>query len=220
MPFVADAFIFGFIQGFVVGPVTLYGIQEGLNPKKGPREQMKVIAGAIIVDIFYLMLAVYGVAHFIDHSWVKLLMWTGAAFMLVHMGLNSLHENGKATIQHMHRHKLKFYDSDFVKGIFLCLFNPLAIVFSVMVVGSLYATYQGGAGPMPFALNIELGGILTSTLFILLTFFLSHIFNRQMLKKIVKGGSFILIGYGVYFGWKAVMEAQPVIALIGTHLSR
>jgi len=219
MDFVPDAFIFGFIQGFVIGPITLYSIQEGLNPQRGPWFQAQVILGATLVDITYMLLATYGIAHFIDQSWIKTLMWVGASYMLLHMGLNSLREKiTRMSFHHMRRRRLKFYETDFVKGILMDILNPVAIVFAIMVVGSLYATYQGPANPLSFVLSISTGGLMTSAIFVVATYALGRLFRPSYLQKIIHYSSFVLIGYGVYFGFKALIEAQPVLATIATRL--
>ena len=115
------AFIFGFTQGFVVGPITLYGIREGLDVRKGTWFQVQVILGACFVDTFYLFLGTYGIINFINHDWVRAVMWLGASYLLTSMGWHSLRDHtSKRGFQHMHRHKLHFFDSEFVKGILMC----------------------------------------------------------------------------------------------------
>lgn len=207
-----EAFLFGFTQGFVIGPLSLYGIREGLNPKKGFWYQLQVILGSAVVDIVYLLLATYGVASFVEISWVKMFMWSGAGYMLIRMGINSITEKpGRMNFHHAHRHKLAFFDSDFVRGFIVSLFNPMAVVFSVMIVGSLYATYTGPVSPAAFAMNVNVGGFLAGFIVCLLTLLIRQIFHPWMLKKFMMLGSFVLIAYGVYFSWMAIKEAAPIV---------
>lgn len=210
--FTPEAFLFGFTQGFVIGPLSLYAIREGLNPKKGFWYQLQVLLGSAVVDIVYLLLATYGIAHFVEIGWVKMFMWSGAGYMLIRMGINSIHEKpGRTTYAHAHRHKLAFFDSDFVKGFIVSLFNPMAVVFSVMIVGSLYASYTGSTGPAMFAMNVNMGGFLAGLIVCALTFMVRQIFHPWMLKKFMFVGSLVLVGYGVFFSWKALVEAGPVV---------
>ncbi len=206
------AVIFGFTQGFVVGPITLYGIREGLNPRKGIWLQMQVIFGACLVDTAYLLLGTYGVINFINHDWVRALMWLAASYLLTSMGIHSLRDHThKGSFQHMHRHKLHFFDSEFFKGIMMCLVNPMAMVFSIVVVGSLYGNYSSEVSPLNFAMSVNAGGIMTSFLIIGATFLIRQVFHPWMLKRLMQAGSYILVGYGVWFSFKAVMEIQPMV---------
>lgn len=217
--FTPEAFLFGFLQGFAIGPITLYGIREGLNPKRGFWFQIQVTLGAALVDVIYLILATNGVIHFVDYQWVRLVMWAVAAYMLLTMGVDSLRgDMGKKKLQHVHRHKLHFFDSNFFKGFFMCMTSPLAITYAVMVVGSLYASYATSVPPTVFALNVCMGGFTTSLLIVLSTFVLKHIFHQWMLKKLVIAGSFVLVGYGIFFSWKAVLELVPTVQALSASL--
>lgn len=207
-----EAFIFGFIQGFVIGPLTLYGIQEGLQPRNGLWLQLQVTLGANIVNAFYLIVSTLGVSAVINHEWLRPVLWCGAAYLLISMGRHSLKDpTHKMSLQHAHRHQLHLFDSDFVKGFLLCLINPMAIVFAVMVVGSLYSSYAEEVNPVTFALNVNAGGLLTALVIIGLTYLIRQVFHPWMLKKLMIMGSYVLIGYGLWFSWKALLELEPMI---------
>lgn len=204
--------IFGLTQGFVVGPLTLFGIREGLDPKKGFWFQLQVLLGATLVDIFYLMLASYGAAKFIQYSPVQLAMWIAASYMLFSMGYNSFFGKSKRlSMEHVHRHRKRFYDADFFKAILMNLVNPTAIVFWVMVAGSMYANYVHILSPAAFAINILVGSTLSASLIVLATLLIKHVFHPWMLKKLVKGGALILMGYGVYFSFQALLILKPIV---------
>lgn len=206
-------FMFGFTQGFVVGPITIFGIQEGLNSKKGFWYQVQVILGAALVDMIYLILAAYGAAQFIDNSIIRLIMWSAAAYLLIHMGINSLiGKPHKISFHHLHRHRSKILETDFFRAICLNFINPMAIVFWVMVAGSLYSQYKGVMTPPSFALNIEIGGLISSLLVALATLAVKKVFHESMLKNLIRMGSFVLIVYGIWFMGKAAFEAGPIVA--------
>ncbi|MFA6024309.1 MAG: LysE family transporter [Candidatus Gracilibacteria bacterium] len=210
--FTPEAFLFGFTQGFVLGPLSLYAIREGLNPKKGFWYQLQVILGSFVVDIVYLLMATYGIAHFVENQWVKVVMWTFAGCILIRMGFNSLHEKpGRLTYIKLHGHRLTFFDNDFVKGFIVSLFNPMAVVFSLMIVGSLYASYAGSSGPATFAMNVNLGGVAAGLIVCGLTYAVRQVFHAWMIKKLMFVGSMVLIGYGAYFSFKAFAEIQPMV---------
>ena len=206
-----QAFILGFTQGFVIGPISLFGIREGLDPKRGFWYQLQVILGATLVDIGYLLLSSYGAAQFIEYGLVKFAMWSVAAYLLLSMGYNSFFEKPKRlTIQNVHRHRTKFYETDFFRAILLNLVNPLAIVFWVMVAGSLYGSYSEPITPFVFAANIVVGGTLSALVVALATLMVRHVFHQWMLKKLMKVGSLVLIGYGIYFLFQAILAFQPI----------
>lgn len=207
-----EAFFFGLSQGFVIGPITLYGIREGLNPRRGFWFQTQVILGASLVDTCYLVMGTTGAAQFIQHEWIQTLMWCVAAYMLTTMGYRSLKDHThKRSLQHMHRNKLRLFDSDFIKGSLMCLVNPMAIVFSLIVVGSLYSNHAHEVSPYLFSANVALGGLIASLGIAVLTYLVRHMFHQWMLKKLMAAGSYILIGYGLWFTWKAVLGLQPMI---------
>jgi threonine/homoserine/homoserine lactone efflux protein len=207
-----QAFIFGFTQGFVVGPISLFGIREGLDPKGGFWCQLQVLLGATIVDMFYLLLASYGAAEFIDHGLVKLAMWSIAAYMLLSMGYNSFFEKPKRlSIQHVHRHRKKFYETDFFRALLMNMVNPTAIVFWVMVAGSMYATYPEPISPFSFATNILVGSSISASLIVFATLLVRHVFHPWMLRKLIKMGSLVLMAYGLYFSYQAVLVLGPLV---------
>lgn len=212
-----DAFLFGLSQCLVIGPISLFAIREGLDPAKGFKYQMQVVLGATLVDIFYLLASAYGAAEFVEYGPVKLVMWALAAYLLLHMGWNSLHEKvGRMNFHHVYRHKLKFYETDFFKAMLINIVNPLAIVFWVVVAGGLYASLNAPLTPFMFAMNIVGAGLLGSFILALLTLGVRQVFHQWMLRKLVKLGSMVLIGYGVYFSFRAVMELSPlVMAVVG-----
>lgn len=209
---VTSAFLFGFTQGFVIGPVSLFGIKENLSHKHGLWFHMQVIMASFVVDIVYLFLGTIGAATLIEYSIVKLLMWAGAAYMLIHMGINTLRDSkSKISFQHIHRHKLKFYETDFSKAFVLCLLNPMGIVFCLMVVGSLYASYEGPANAFTFATNVNLGGVIAASIVAVAVALIKKVFHPWMLQKVVMAGSLVLFAYGLSFAWKAVSEFKPAL---------
>lgn len=210
--FSIDAFLFGLAQCLVIGPISLYAIREGLDPERGFWYEMQVFLGATVVDIIYLMLAAYGMAHFVEYGFIKFIMWVLAAYMLIVMGLNTFHERPKRlSLHYVHRHRTKFYETDFFKAVLINLVNPLAVIFWVMVGGSLYADYVGRISPAFFTLSIVSGGLLGSVLVTLLTLFVRSIFHQWMLRKLVKVGSAVLVGYGIFFSFKALMGLAPFL---------
>lgn len=206
------AFLFGFTQGFVIGPVSIFGIKEGLGNKHGFWFQMQVILASCLVDVVYLFAATLGVATFIQYSAVKLIMWTAASYMLIHMGINTLRESkSKISFQHIHRTKMKFYETDFWKAFLMCLVNPMSIVFCVMVVGSLYAAYPGHVNPFVFAINVDSGGLTAATIVAIATLLIKRVFHPWMLRRVIALGALVLFFYGIDFAMKAFAELQPMI---------
>jgi arginine exporter protein ArgO len=213
-----EAFFFGFVQAFAIGPISLYGIREGLNPSKGTLMQLQVIFGASMVKLFYLTLAVNGVTSLMKLEWVQTMLWVTAAIMLIKMGAHTLKDPlGEKGFQNLHQPHLKYLDNDFFKGFFMCLVSPMVLIYTFIVVGGMYSSYAQEAGPMQFALSVSLGGIVTMLLITLATFAVRQIFHQWMLVKMVQVSSFILLGYGVSFAWKALLSLEPmVMAMIGT----
>ena len=193
-------------------PISLFAIREGLNPQKGFWFQMQVVFGAMLVDIFYLLLSTYGAAEFIEYGPVKLILWILAAYMLMSMGWNTLHENpSRISFHHVHRHRTKFYETDFLKAILINLVNPLAIVFWVVVAGGLYAGMPSTLSPFFFSANIVAAGLVGSLGVAALTLLVRHVFHQWMLRKLMHLGSMVLIGYGLYFSYQALLKLHPMV---------
>jgi len=211
MLFSPSIFWFGFSQGLVIGPITLYGIREGLDPRRGFWSQMQVIGGSTLVDVIYLLLATYGMVNFVQYDLAQVVLWSLASYMLITMGVNSLHERpSKLSFAHMHRHKVHFFETDFFRAFCLNLVNPMAIVFAVIVFGGMYAGYANQLSPLAFTVNIVIGGLVTSVLKAILTLAIRHIFHEWMLTKLMKAGSLILVAYGVWFFWKAAQHVPDL----------
>ena len=177
--------------------------------------QLQVIFGAAIVELIYLLLATNGVTSIMNYSWVQTLLWIIASYMLGSMGYHSLKDPlSKGSLGHAHRHKLKFFDSDFFKAFLMCLCSPMALVFCFIVVGGMYTSYGDAVSPLNFSLSVNLGGVTTMCLIALATFAVRHIFHKWMLTKLVHAGSYVLMGYGVWFAWKAVLGLQPMVMAV------
>lgn len=215
MLFIQEAFIFGFAQSFVIGPLTLLALREGLNPKRGIWYQLQVVAAGTIVDTMYLLLSLNGVVFFVNDVRVQALMWTGAACMLTMMGLNSLMgKKKKMTYHKTHRHHLQIANNSFGQGFLVGLMNPISIVFWVMIAGSMYTEYVGRVSPILFTSNIISGGLIGSTIIVGLTSVFRKFFNKRTLQKLVMLGSVLLIGYGIWFTFRALTEWQTVMASV------
>ncbi|MEK7673073.1 MAG: LysE family transporter [Patescibacteria group bacterium] len=209
---VPAAFIFGFTQGFVVGPLTLFCIKEGLTQKHGFKLSMQVIFGGTLVEILYLMLATIGVTQFIDYGPVKTIMFIAAAYMLIHMAIATIRESkSRMNLRHIHSRHRHFYENDFCKAFLMSLVNPMLIVFCVMMVGSLYASYNTDVNPFIFALNINIGGFIASTIVAIFVSLIKRVFHPWMLKKFVMVGGMVLFAYGLSFAWKAIVGIGPLI---------
>lgn len=217
MLFVEEAFIFGFTQSFVIGPLTLLAIREGLNPKRGLWYQLQIVAAGTIVDTLYLLLALNGVVFFITDIRVQAIMWTCAAFMLTIMGMNSLnepHKKKKISYHKTHRHHLQIADNNFSKGFLIGLMNPISIIFWIMIAGSMYSQYIGKISPLLFTTNIIIGGLIGSTIIVAATVAFRKFFTKKALQRLVFAGSLMLIGYGIWFTFRALVEWQTVVASI------
>ena len=83
----------------------------------------------------------------------------------------------------MHRHRSKLFETDFFKGFAMNIVNPMAIVFWLMVAGSLYGQYKGIVTPPVFAMNVILGGLISSLSVAIMTIFVKKSFSREYAAK-------------------------------------
>lgn len=207
-----EVLLFGFTQGFVVGPLTLFGIHEGLDKKRGFWYQMQVIIGSSVVDIVYLLLAAYGAAQFIDQFYIRLGMWLIASYMLIMMGVNTFYDRPRRLhVRHLHGAKLKFMETDFVRGFLLTIFNPLAIIFWIVVAGGIYADVRSFMPPWLFTLLISISSFVSASMIALATLAVKKMFHGFLVKKLSLISSLILIGYGIWFYFRATWEVSRFI---------
>ena len=93
----------------------------------------------------------------------------------------------------------------------IILVNPLAIIFWVVVAGGLYAGMASTLSPFFFSANIVVAGLIGSLGVATLTLLVRHIFHQWMLRKLMQVGSMVLIGYGLYFSYQALLELHPLV---------
>jgi len=215
MLFNVEAFIFGFAQSFVIGPLTILAIHEGLNPKRGIRYELQVVLAGTMVDTMYLLLSLHGIAYFINDIKIQAVMWTCAAAILSVMGLSAFTGKKKKKIYHKaYKHHLHVAQNSFAEGFVVGIMNPISVVSWIMVAGSMYSQYINQISPTLFTANIIGGGIIGSSIIVATTYFFRSHFRRKTLQRLVLLGSVLLVAYGIMFSFKALTEWQTVMASV------
>jgi threonine/homoserine/homoserine lactone efflux protein len=126
--FVFSAYVLGFIAAMPVGATQLEIARRSLNGF--PSSAMMIVAGSVLSDTMYGIIAFYGIAPFLQDKLVVALFWILNAVILIVLGIWAIRESRiniferKRTLAILRKHNIAF-----LTGFFLAITNPLMIVW-------------------------------------------------------------------------------------------
>lgn len=188
-----------------IGPVNVEIIKRGLNV--GFRQALLTGAGAMCADATYLTLIFFGLTAFFNNAAMKIVLGVAGSFILIYLGAMSLGDyfRNAAAVDDRQR---RIFKNSFVAGFALAISSPMTIVWWTGVFGALMASQgrtQVSLAAFLSCLSILLGCFLW-------VFFLSaalhrgkKIINEQLTRLVSLIAGFFLIGFGVYFLYRAIM---------------
>ncbi|MEY9096476.1 LysE family transporter [Paenibacillus sp. RC84] len=186
------------------GPVNAAQLEKGV--RFGFVHAWLVGAGAMVADLFYMLLIYFGVAHFLDTPFMKTFLWLFGCFVLLYTGIVTLKSLKLKESGEMRESPSEM--SSFRSGFFIALTSPLTILFWLGIYGSILAqsSQNDDAGQ---ALWQSLGvfvGIMVWDVSIALIASSFHRFGNRLILQITSllaGISLIL--FGLYFGYQALL---------------
>lgn len=198
----------GFINSIPIGPINISIIDTAF--KRGFRQALMIGIGALIVDIGYCMIAVFGVSLLrdnIEHMFQPLgfpvLAFLGGR--LIYKGYNN------NSVQTFHPPTQKELTKNLSLGFLIYLTNPLAIGFWVFAAGLLYS-YQWLTGDLADQVTFIFGmAIGTAAWFFLLARFVAWkrmTISEDTVQKITMGTGITLIAFGIYMGYVYLLTFQ------------
>ncbi|WP_337031850.1 LysE family transporter [Paenibacillus illinoisensis] len=187
-----------------IGPINAAQLDKGV--RGGFMPSWFVGLGAIAADIIYMLLVYFGIIHLLDLPFVKAFLWLFGFFVLVYTGVESIKNAGTLTQSNMRGDEAALSKS-FMNGFLMSLFNPLSIMFWLGIYGSILAKAVNDSSMEQTLINsgAVILGILIWDIFMATA---ASLFRKYLTLGVLKGISIIsglsLVGFGCYFGAKAV----------------
>ena len=187
-----------------IGPINAAQLDKGV--RGGFMPAWFVGLGAIAADIIYMLLVYFGIIHLLDLPFVKAFLWLFGFFVLVYTGVESIKNAGTLTQSNMRGDEAALSKS-FMNGFLMSLFNPLSIMFWLGIYGSILAKAVNDSSVEQTLINsgAVILGILIWDIFMASA---ASLFRKYLTLGVLKGISIIsglsLVGFGCYFGAKAV----------------
>lgn len=155
MQLVLRGFLFALLLQLSVGPVCLAVIS--CSAACGTREALKMTGGVTTADALYILAALGGVAGLFDVPWLRNVLVTGGAAVLIWFGCRRL-----LSVAVREQKQIREGNS-YLYGLRLTLANPLTVLFWSGTLGSYLAAGDVSKdGVLPFAF----GCIMATPLFL------------------------------------------------------
>jgi len=198
--------ILGISLAAPIGPASIAVIKRGL--KYGFLSGFLVGVGVTAADATYLLIVYFGLSNFINIPIVKTLIWTLGAIVLMYLGCQSIKEYFEKI--DLDEFKTQTGKNSFVVGYIINISNPMAIIWWVGVFGSILGSLAQNIPRMTALLNsltILIGILLWhSTVSLLLHLGRKRFINENTMRYVSAIAGFVLIGFGLYFGYNAFIS--------------
>ncbi|MGN7454902.1 LysE family transporter [Paenibacillus pasadenensis] len=188
-----------------IGPINAAQLDRGA--RYGFLHAWLVGLGAMAADALYMLMIYFGVAHFLDTAFMRTLLWSFGFFVLVYTGIETMRSSslplaGRGTADASRLDSLR-------SGFLMALLNPLNILFWLGIYGSIIAGSSGQGGLSMLLLHstgIFAGILLWDIVMATLASTLRRFASSRLLQGISGAAGLSLLVFGLYFGWKAVVE--------------
>ncbi|NBJ69483.1 MULTISPECIES: LysE family translocator [Clostridia] len=188
-----------------VGPINAAQLNKGMH--HGFIHAWLVGLGGMIGDLIFMLLIYFGVAQFLTTPFMKTFLWLFGFFILVYTGIESITGAKKSLhVDHAIRQTSKM--KSFRTGFLLAISNPLNIIFWLGIYGAvlaktsdLYSNYQ----LLLYSSGIFLGIFLWDVIMAGVASSFRRFFHERVQYFITIGAGLLLIGFGLYFGYEAVL---------------
>lgn len=196
------------IASVPVGPITFAIIQATLN--RGKLSGFMIALGAIAVEMFFCVIAVFGVGLINGETILEMLHIISIPVLII-LGLLSLFKREKEITEEITTSKAGNY---LLLGATLCFTNPIIVGYWVLITASLKSRgwlADTVGDKVLFILGIITGVILFFTTVIQLTHWKKQSISIRVRNKINIGMGIFFIAFGIYLGVRYLMGvlAEP-----------
>ena len=186
-----------------LGPVKAMLLNTGL--KNGFFHAWIFSFGALITDIFYMILIYFGIGQFIDTPFMKTLLWSFGCFVLTYTGVENLLSLQKIKMD-LNFAKYTRFRHSLLSGILIAFLNPLTILFWLGIYGSILvksADNVSGIQIIIYSAAILFGVMLWDFILAFLSSRARKFLSTNFSKIVSVVSSICMIGFGIYFGIQA-----------------
>lgn len=194
-----------------VGPINVAQINKGL--KNGFWSAWLVGVGAMSADIIMMLLIYFGVSTYLTTPIARLCIWIFGFVTMLYLGYESIKDAPKQ-VQHSLTGEKEHPFKSFLSGFAIAISNPLNIVFWIGIYGSVLTNAISTVGKEQalWYSTAIFAGIALWDLFMATSIHLGRRFvNRVVIKWISISAGIILIGFGIYFVYQAVLEIKHLL---------
>lgn len=126
--FLLSAFVMGFIAAIPIGATQLEIARRSINGY--PSSAIMIVAGSVISDTLYGIIAFFGIAPFLSNSTVIAVFWVVNAVIMIVLGIWAIKGSKDDVTANNHLNELlKKRNVAFITGFSLAVTNPLMIIW-------------------------------------------------------------------------------------------
>lgn len=203
--------ILGISLAAPIGPVNIEVIRRGL--KYGFWSAFLLSLGAAAADSTYLIVIYFGFYNWVNIPAVKTLIWLLGSIVLLYLGYLNIREHFEnVDFRNVNPKTGKNYP--FVAGYLITLSNPMTIVWWLGIFGAIMTSSVQNASSKTVALlnslTIIIGVILWFFTLSLLLHWGKRFVNEKMMKAVSTAAGLVLVGFGLYFGYNAILGSVTI----------
>lgn len=194
--------LLGLSLSIPIGPINAAQLNKGMQ--YGFVEAWLLGLGAMVGDALFMLLIYFGVADFLTTPYMKSFLWLAGFFILVYTGIESIVEARKVTSP---IHSKETNGKSFRTGFLMAISNPLNILFWLGIYGALLANISGRYSPiqmLTYSSAIFIGIFLWDLFMAGMASGLKRFFHSKLLQVLSVSAGLSLVGFGLYFGYKAI----------------
>jgi L-lysine exporter family protein LysE/ArgO len=187
-----------------IGPVNAAQMDRGL--RMGFLHAWMVGLGATIADAIYMLFVYLGFVRFLDTPIIQTFLWLFGSFVLLYTGAESILNAGKKFLNKMENNER--ISRSFLSGFFLSLTNPLTILFWLGIYGSVLAETASSFSVqhlLVYSSAIFMGILVWDVTMAGIASQFRNLLADKLLYMISLGSGISLIGFGIWFGYKALV---------------
>jgi threonine/homoserine/homoserine lactone efflux protein len=202
-------FAIGFVNSIPLGPITVSIIDTSF--RRGFFPALMIGLGALVVDVFYCVVGVFGVTIIQRQVefWLQPVAFPILALLggrLMYMGLKGHIEKTHLPMTH------REFTKNFSLGFLLCLTNPLAIAFWIVTLSLLFSydvIRSDTSDKLGFIVGMTLGtGVWFFSLARIIAWRRKTMSDRTVRRiSIITGG--LLVAIGVFLGYVTIKSWLP-----------
>ncbi|MBD1371122.1 LysE family transporter [Hazenella sp. IB182357] len=187
-----------------IGPINAAQLNKGIQYSF--LHAWLVGMGAMVADGLFMVLIYFGIAQFLTTPFMKTFLFLFGFFVLTYTGIESMITSKKR--MEVRSAPSETLGKSFRTGFFMAVSNPLNILFWLGIYGSVLAQASSQYKPMQMILYtgaIFVGIFLWDIIMATIASSFKKMLHSKLLQWVSMGAGLSLIGFGLYFGYKALL---------------